>query len=96
MGYHLPHQEVSIAFSFLFLFFCHITFRHVISRRIGYLFFIILLAEPKEQLTETEQQLKRAEAAQRRKIQNEKAARESEVCLIFHAQQLFSDVWILV
>ncbi|KAL7119966.1 hypothetical protein ACP275_02G094400 [Erythranthe tilingii] len=32
----------------------------------------------KEQLTEEEQQLKRVEAAQRRKIQNEKAARESE------------------
>ncbi|KAG8369079.1 hypothetical protein BUALT_Bualt15G0112900 [Buddleja alternifolia] len=34
--------------------------------------------KPKEQLTEVQQQLKRAEAAQRRKIQNEKAARESE------------------
>ncbi|KAH6820124.1 hypothetical protein C2S53_015927 [Perilla frutescens var. hirtella] len=34
--------------------------------------------KPKEQLTEVEQQLKRAEAAQRRRIQNEKAARESE------------------
>ncbi|PIN10067.1 hypothetical protein CDL12_17358 [Handroanthus impetiginosus] len=34
--------------------------------------------KPKEQLSEVEQQLKRAEAAQRRKIQNEKAARESE------------------
>ncbi|KAL9175067.1 hypothetical protein ABFS82_02G091800 [Erythranthe guttata] len=34
--------------------------------------------KPKEQLTEEEQQLKRVEAAQRRKIQNEKAARESE------------------
>lgn len=34
--------------------------------------------KPKEQLSEMEQQLKRAEAAQRRKIQNEKAARESE------------------
>lgn len=32
----------------------------------------------KEQLTEVEQQLKRAEAAQRRKMQTEKAARESE------------------
>ncbi|GFP80353.1 hypothetical protein PHJA_000178700 [Phtheirospermum japonicum] len=32
----------------------------------------------KEQLSEADQQLKRAEAAQRRKIQNEKAARESE------------------
>ncbi|KAL7157663.1 hypothetical protein ABFS83_02G092400 [Erythranthe nasuta] len=32
----------------------------------------------KEQLTEEEQQLKKVEAAQRRKIQNEKAARESE------------------
>ncbi|KAK4402128.1 hypothetical protein Sango_0953500 [Sesamum angolense] len=34
--------------------------------------------KPKEQLSEVEQQLKRAEAAQRRRIQNEKAARESE------------------
>ncbi|KAL9227638.1 hypothetical protein vseg_003306 [Gypsophila vaccaria] len=34
--------------------------------------------KPKEQLTAVEQQLKRAEAAQRRKMQNEKAARESE------------------
>ncbi|KAL3648116.1 hypothetical protein CASFOL_009084 [Castilleja foliolosa] len=32
----------------------------------------------KEKLTEVEQQLKKAEAAQRRRIQNEKAARESE------------------
>ncbi|XP_057792046.1 uncharacterized protein LOC131008941 [Salvia miltiorrhiza] len=32
----------------------------------------------KEQLSEVEQQLKRAEAAQRRRIQNEKASRESE------------------
>lgn len=41
---------------------------------------MILYVETKEQLTEVEQQLKRAEAAQRRRIQNEKAARESEVC----------------
>ncbi|GER49456.1 HIT zinc finger [Striga asiatica] len=34
--------------------------------------------KPKEQVSEVEQQLKRAEAAQRRRIQNEKAARESE------------------
>ncbi|KAL8545430.1 hypothetical protein ACS0TY_005552 [Phlomoides rotata] len=34
--------------------------------------------KPKDQLSEVEQQLKRAEAAQRRKVQNEKAARESE------------------
>ncbi|XP_074316022.1 uncharacterized protein LOC141652453 [Silene latifolia] len=34
--------------------------------------------KPKEILTEVEQQVKRAEAAQRRKMQNEKAARESE------------------
>lgn len=30
-----------------------------------------------------EQQLKKAEAAERRRIQNEKAARESEVALVF-------------
>lgn len=33
----------------------------------------------KENLSEMEQQLKKAEAAQRRKVQIEKAARESEV-----------------
>lgn len=35
--------------------------------------------EQKEKLSEVEQQLKKAEAAQRRRMQNEKAARESEV-----------------
>lgn len=35
--------------------------------------------EQKEQLSEVDQQLKKVEAAQRRKMQNEKAARESEV-----------------
>lgn len=39
--------------------------------------------EQKEKLTEVEQQLKKAEAAERRRLQNEKAARESEVC--FHS-----------
>lgn len=34
----------------------------------------------KEKLSEVEQQLKRSEAAQRRKMQSEKAAREAEVC----------------
>jgi len=38
-----------------------------------------LSAEQKEKLSEVEQQLKKAEAAQRRRMQNEKAARESEV-----------------
>lgn len=36
-------------------------------------------SEQKEKLTEVEQQLKKVEAAQRRRLQNEKAARESEV-----------------
>ncbi|CAK9152893.1 unnamed protein product [Ilex paraguariensis] len=36
----------------------------------------------KEKLSEVEQQLKKVEAAQRRRVQNEKAARESEVCLL--------------
>ncbi|XVF57591.1 hypothetical protein PTKIN_Ptkin06aG0217500 [Pterospermum kingtungense] len=36
----------------------------------------------KEKLSEVEQQLKKAEAAQRRRMQVEKAARESEVCAI--------------
>lgn len=39
----------------------------------------VLNTEQKERLTEVEQQLKKAEAAERRRIQNEKAARESEV-----------------
>ena len=41
---------------------------------------VLLLTEQKEKLTEVEQQLKKAEAAQRRRMQVEKAARESEVC----------------
>lgn len=41
------------------------------------------LAEQKEKLSEVEQQLKKAEAAQRRKLQMDKAARESEVGLFF-------------
>jgi hypothetical protein len=42
----------------------------------------ILVTEQKEKLSEVEQQLKRAEALQRRRMQVEKAARESEVWLI--------------
>lgn len=38
-----------------------------------------LNAEQKEKLSEVEQQLKKAEAAQRRRMQVEKAARESQV-----------------
>jgi len=38
-----------------------------------------LLTERKENGLEVDQQLKKAEAAQRRKLQVEKAARESEV-----------------
>lgn len=41
--------------------------------------FCCLLIEQKEELCAVEQQLKKAEAAQRRKMQVEKAARESEV-----------------
>ncbi|KAK6265290.1 hypothetical protein QUC31_016127 [Theobroma cacao] len=37
------------------------------------------MKEQKEKLSEVEQQLKKAEAAQRRRIQSEKAAREAEV-----------------
>lgn len=40
----------------------------------------LLIPEQKEKLSELEQQLKKAEAAQRRRMQVEKAARESEVC----------------
>lgn len=42
---------------------------------------VSFITEQKEKLTEVEQQLKKAEAAQRRRIQNEKAARDTEVCL---------------
>lgn len=38
--------------------------------------------EQKDKLSEVEHQLKRAEAAQRRRIQAAKAAKESEVCLL--------------
>lgn len=54
---------------------------------------IIFVIEQKEKLSEVEQQLKRAEALQRRRMQVEKAARESEVwplrCIIFcqHCEQ---------
>jgi hypothetical protein len=41
-----------------------------------------LMTGKKEKLSEVEQQLKRAEAAQRRRMQSEKAAREAEVCSI--------------
>lgn len=40
--------------------------------------------EQKEKLSEVDQQLKRAEAAQRRRIQHEKAAREAEVVPTYH------------
>lgn len=50
-----------------------------------YLFFtllvVVLATEQKEKLNDVEQQLKKAEAAQRRRMQVEKAARESEVHL---------------
>lgn len=42
---------------------------------------LVFFAEQKEKLSEVEQQLKKAEAAQRRRMQVEKAARESEVSL---------------
>lgn len=47
--------------------------------------------EQKEKLTEVEQQLKKVEAAQRRRLQNEKAARESEVhfCAMHHLVNCF-------
>lgn len=41
------------------------------------------LAEQKEKLSEVEIQAKKAEAAQRRKMQVEKAAKEAEVHLFF-------------
>lgn len=41
-----------------------------------------LVTGKKEKLSEVEQQLKRSEAAQRRRMQSEKAAREAEVCSI--------------
>lgn len=47
---------------------------------------VCLLTERKEDGLEVDQQLKKAEAAQRRKLQVEKAARESEVWSCFHFQ----------
>lgn len=46
-------------------------------------FLFVLMTEQKEKLSEVEQQLKKAEVAQRRRMQTEKAARESEVCSLF-------------
>lgn len=43
----------------------------------------LLMTEQKAKLSEVEMQLKKAEAAQRRRIQSEKAAREAEVCFLF-------------
>lgn len=40
---------------------------------------VVVLTEQKEKVCAVEQQLKKAEAAQRRRMQVEKAARESEV-----------------
>lgn len=45
-----------------------------------YLHCYFIIAEQKEKLSEVEQQIKKAEAAQRRRMQVEKAAKESEVC----------------
>lgn len=44
----------------------------------------------KEKLSELEQQSKKAEAAQRRRMQSEKAAREAEVCLPYYILDLSS------
>lgn len=58
-----------------------------------------LITEQKEKLSEVEQQLKKAEAAQRRRMQSEKAAREAEVCLptmscfMFIISWHFSEKW---
>lgn len=49
------------------------------NRNFHYLNWLFYMAEQKEKLSEVEQQLKKAEAAQRRRMQVEKAARESEV-----------------
>ena len=67
--YYLLTQTVSksINLEFLFNFFTSLI--------------VWLATEQKEKLSEVEQQLKKSEAAQRRKMQVEKAARESEVPL---------------
>ena len=44
-----------------------------------YIEMVVLLGKAKGELSEVEQQLKKAEVAQRRRMQVEKAARESEV-----------------
>lgn len=43
----------------------------------------LIFAEQKKKLSEEEQQAKKAEAAQKRRMQVERAARESEVCSCF-------------
>lgn len=43
-----------------------------------------LTTEKKEKISEVEKQSKKAEAAQRRKIQSEKIAREAEVWSLYH------------
>ena len=56
------------------------------------LLWFLLIPEQKEKPSELEQQLKKAEAAQRRRMQVEKAARESEVCfcvILFHSLSFF-------
>jgi hypothetical protein len=77
MDCHLPHQEVSIHLCDAFL---HLEPFEFYSRIINCKCPPLLIPEQKEKLSEVEQQLKKAEAAQRRRMQVEKAARESEVC----------------
>lgn len=67
--YNVIHIHV-LSFSMLLIDFCTET---------GFSFIL----EQKEKLSEVEQQLKKTEAAQRRRMQVEKAARESEVCPLF-------------
>lgn len=60
----------------------------------SYLIVDCLMIEQKEKLSEVEQQLKKAEAAQRRRIQSEKAAREAEVCHNFIILLTFRYAWL--
>lgn len=80
MDYHLLHLGVRIySHTIFFLYEFHTTsLSHMTSFIYLHCYFII--AEQKEKLSEVEQQIKKAEAAQRRRMQVEKAAKESEVC----------------
>lgn len=72
---HLGVSNFLLCFSVPFFVYCN----HLLVNPRNWILIFILVTEQKEKLSEVEQQLKRAEALQRRRMQVEKAARESEV-----------------